>query len=237
MSGIRPQSKGSLSPHKSNVSQHAERDLGGLKARCLNQKTMHTAATEGLGENQAAEFASRTHDCGALRAVNTDEQVVLRGWVQSVRRLGGLIFGVVRDRHGLTQIQFNDADGKAFERALTITPESVVCVWGRVQKRPDTMRNPNMVTGDIEVSVSKVEIVNRARPAPMNMSSQSENKEETRLRHRHLDLRSSQMQSRLQMRSDAAWTVRSYLHENGFTEVETPTLFKSTPEGIQTLTP
>ena len=157
--------------------------------------------------------------------------MTLHGWVASVRKLGGLLFVVLRDRHGSVQLRLDTPEVEA--AALEASPESVVCVEGVVARRPDGMRNAAMATGGIEVAATRFTMANPAGPLPFPVSEKRVHGEESRLRHRHLDLRSPPMQQRLRTRSQASLGVRNFLHGEGFLEVETPTLFKSTPEGAR----
>ncbi|KDO32847.1 aspartyl-tRNA synthetase [Saprolegnia parasitica CBS 223.65] len=173
----------------------------------------------------------RTHTCGGLREGDVGSSIKLSGWVDAVRAFGPLTFVSLRDRHGTTQLVFSD---ERVEAANQLKPESVIRVTGAVRERPDTMRNANMATGAIEVVVDSVETLNTCAQLPMQVSTGSDvATEETRLRHRYLDLRRASLQQNLAVRSKVAMTARNYLCDNGFLEIETPTLFKSTPEGAR----
>ncbi|EQC36799.1 aspartyl-tRNA synthetase [Saprolegnia diclina VS20] len=173
----------------------------------------------------------RTHTCGALREGDVGSSIKLSGWVDAVRAFGPLTFVSLRDRHGTTQLVFSD---ERVEAANQLKPESVIRVTGAVRERPDNMRNANMATGAIEVVVDSVETLNTCAQLPIQVSTGSDvATEETRLRHRYLDLRRASLQQNLAVRSKVAMTARNYLCDQGFLEIETPTLFKSTPEGAR----
>ena len=175
--------------------------------------------------HQSVSISPRSHTCGELRESDEGSSVTLHGWVASVRKLGGLLFVVLRDRHGSVQLRLDTPEVEA--AALEASPESVVCVEGVVARRPDGMRNAAMATGGIEVAATRFTMANPAGPLPFPVSEKRVHGEESRLRHRHLDLRSPPMQQRLRTRSQASLGVRNFLHGEGFLEVETPTLFKS----------
>lgn len=190
-----------------------------------------TDLTKRFVSHQAVDLLPRSHTCGQLRETDEGSSVALQGWVASVRKLGGLVFVVLRDRHGSVQLRIDTPEAEAI--ALLTSPESVVCVEGVVTLRPGGMRNREMPTGAIEVAASGFRVANPAGPLPLPVSAKRVHGEESRLRHRHLDLRSAAMQGRLATRSQASLGVRNFLHGEGFLEVETPTLFKSTPEGAR----
>jgi len=173
----------------------------------------------------------RTHACGDLRISDDAQAVTLVGWLQSVRQFGGMAFAVLRDRTGITQLALRTDTLRQLVADTSV--ESVVCVHGVVATRPTAMRNTAMLTGEIEVEVTELQLINPAGELPMPVAPKQPNKDETRLRYRYLDLRSPAMQANLSMRSDATHAVRSALRSHNFTEVETPTLFKSTPEGAK----
>ncbi|GAA5799804.1 tRNA synthetases class II-domain-containing protein [Helicostylum pulchrum] len=187
-------------------------------------------------ERYHGEYPNRTHYCGELRASNDGEKVVLCGWAQSSRDMSqDLIFLPLRDHSGVTQLVYRDADNEGLKSQIqSLSAESVVCVEGIVRKRPDGMSNKKQASGEIEVEISKLYCLNPATPTlPFWPNQVQMPNEEVRLRYRYLDLRSDQLQHNIRLRSLTANTVRNYLTENGFTEIETPTLFKSTPEGAR----
>ena len=181
------------------------------------------------------EHSTHTHTCGELRGSDIGATVTLNGWVQHRRDHGGLIFVDLRDREGLTQCTFDpDLSGfEAFHTAETIRPEWPISVTGVVRARPDDTANPNMATGEVEVLVSDVKVINTAKTPPFQIEDGIETNEDTRLRYRYLDLRRPEMQGRLKMRNDFTWGIRKALHDRAFLEVETPYLFKSSPEGAR----
>ncbi len=190
-------------------------------------------------ETQSLELSSlngwrRTHDCGSLRLDHTGQEVVLMGWVQRRRDHGGLIFVDLRDREGVTQIVFDpQADVVAHETAHNLRNEYVIAVRGTVRRRPEGMANPKLLTGDIEVLVSCLKILNVAKTPPFLIEDDTEASESVRLKYRYLDLRRPCMQANLRLRHRAAFLTRNYFAERGFIEVETPVLTKSTPEGAR----
>jgi len=177
---------------------------------------------------------NRTHMCGELTAKNIDEEVTLMGWANRGRDLGGLIFVQLRDRTGVSQIVFdiNLTDKELFEKASTIKMEYVLAVKGKVRRRVGDNVNPNMKTGEIEVVATELRILSEADTLPFVVGDTTAG-EMLRLKYRYLDLRRAEMQRNLLVRSQAAHSIRSYLMENGFLEIETPFLGKSTPEGAR----
>ncbi len=180
----------------------------------------------------------RTHHCNELRAENIGQTVTLVGWVHSRRDLGGLIFIDIRDREGRTQTVFDPSDLPAdvFEQASRLRSECVVRVVGKARQRPAGTVNPKIPTGEVEVAVSALEVLNQAEVLPFPVDDPevaSKVNEELRLKYRYLDLRRPEMARNLRLRSKVATATRVYLDEQGFLEVETPTLFKSTPEGAR----
>ncbi len=176
----------------------------------------------------------RTHHCGALNESHTGQEVILQGWVNKWRDHGGLIFIDIRDRYGLTQIVFNPQENaQAYEKAKVLRTEDVIEVKGIVQKRPPEALNKKMSTGAIEVHVSEIEILNKAKTTPFEINDQIEVSEEIRLKYRYLDLRRKRLQNNLLVRSDVYKIVRDFYHAHDFVEIETPFLMKSTPEGAR----
>jgi len=183
----------------------------------------------------------RTHTCGELTAKDNGKTVTLTGWAHKRRDHGGVIFVDLRDRYGLSQIVVDPSekvDGQAispelFKEAERIRNEYVVLVRGKVRTRPEGMRNAKLPTGEIEVLVSHVEILSEAKPLPFPIEEGAEVSETLRLKYRYLDLRRARLQHNLITRHRAATIVRNYLDRHDFIEVETPILYKSTPEGAR----
>jgi aspartyl-tRNA synthetase len=176
----------------------------------------------------------RTHTCGDLRTADVGSQVVLMGWVQTRRDHGGLIFVDLRDRYGVTQVVFNpEIAPEVHERAHDLRSEYVIAVQGRVERRPKEMENPRLATGEIEVAIDGLKILNESRTPYFPIEDEAEVAENVRLRYRYLDLRRRRMQENLFLRHRAAKAVRDYLSLQGFVEIETPMLTRSTPEGAR----
>src|SRR5215831_16871970 len=180
----------------------------------------------------------RTHHCNELRPEHIGQIVTLSGWVHSRRDLGGLIFIDIRDREGRTQTVFDPSDlpKELFEQAAALRSECVVRVTGKVRQRPAGTNNPKIATGEIEVAARELEVLNFAEVLPFPVDdpeAASKVNEELRLKYRYLDLRRPEMARNLRLRSKVATAVRVFMEEQGFLEVETPTLFKSTPEGAR----
>lgn len=174
----------------------------------------------------------RSHMCGELRKENIGENVVLNGWVQKRRNLGGLIFCDLRDKTGITQVVFDDKiPQELFEKADTLRSEYVVGIKGRVAERES--KNPELPTGDIEVFADELTIYSTADTPPIYIKDDDNVDDNLRLKYRYLDLRKKKMQDNLTFRHKLAKLTRDYFSENGFTEVETPMLIKSTPEGAR----
>lgn len=175
----------------------------------------------------------RTHYCGDLRISDTDKEVILMGWAHRRRDHGGVIFVDLRDREGIVQVVFNpDAGESVHSQAHKIRSEYVLAVKGIVHKRPEGMDNPALKTGGIEVIVTELEIMNESRTPPFSFDDE-EISENVRLKYRYLDLRRPLIQQNLFLRSRLAASTRHYFEQNGFIEVETPVLGKSTPEGAR----
>ena len=174
----------------------------------------------------------RSHMCGELRETDIGQDVVLNGWIQKRRNLGGLIFCDLRDKTGITQIVFNDKIPKElFDKADTLRSEYVVGVKGKVAERES--KNPDLPTGDIEVLADDLIIYSTADTPPIYIKDDDNVDDNLRLKYRYLDLRKKKMQDNLTFRHDLAKLTRDYFSEQGFTEVETPVLIKSTPEGAR----
>ncbi|WP_101844388.1 aspartate--tRNA ligase [Halobacillus sp. Marseille-P3879] len=172
--------------------------------------------------------------CGTLRPSHKGQEVKLKGWVQKRRDLGGLIFIDLRDRSGLVQIVFNpDESLEALNIAEDIRSEYVVEVSGRVVIRDENTVNPNMETGEIEVLAKEVSVLNKAKTPPFMIEESSEVAEDTRLKYRYLDLRRKEMQETLKLRHQTTQVMRNFLNDEGYLEMETPMLTKSTPEGAR----
>ena len=176
----------------------------------------------------------RTHTCGALRATDKGSTVTLSGWVNAVRDQGGVLFVDLRDRFGLTQVTFRgDKDAALLEAAERVRPEWVLQVEGSVLARPEEAVNPNMDTGAIEVEATRLVVLSEARTPPFPLHEHADVSAEVRLRHRYLDLRRTRMTEILQARAEIMSIVRRGLEAQGFIDVETPTLVRSTPEGAR----
>ena len=176
----------------------------------------------------------RTHHCGELSTDNIGEKVVLMGWVQRRRDHGGLIFLDLRDRSGIVQVVFSPEESEdAFKVAETARSEWVLEVIGEVKRRPSGTENPKIATGEIEVYASDVIVLNKSKTPPFYIEDNIDVDENLRLKYRYLDLRRHKMQNIMMLRHRAAKAVRDFLDENGFLEIETPILTKSTPEGAR----
>lgn len=176
----------------------------------------------------------RTHYCGKLSEQQIGEKVTLKGWVQRRRDLGGLIFVDVRDRTGIVQAVFNpDFSEEAHAIADKLRNEYVVELTGKVIEREEETKNPNLETGEIEIQVTELHIINEAKNPPFMIEDETDVGEDIRLKYRYLDLRRPQLAKTFKMRSDITKTVRNFLDDEGFLEVETPILTKSTPEGAR----
>lgn len=176
----------------------------------------------------------RSYYCGEITEQAIGEEVVLKGWVQRRRDLGGLIFIDLRDRSGIVQIVFNpETSADALAIAEKIRNEYVIDVRGKVVARDEKTINPNINTGKIEVVVTEVAIINEAKTPPFMIEDNTEAAEEVRLKYRYLDLRRPEMFNVFKLRSDITRTVRNFLNEEGFLDIETPILTKSTPEGAR----
>ncbi|MBS3919639.1 MAG: aspartate--tRNA ligase [Deltaproteobacteria bacterium] len=176
----------------------------------------------------------KTDYCGELRKKDAGRTVTLLGWVQKRRDLGGLIFVEMRDRHGLVQVVFNpEANREVHEKAQALRSEYVIGIMGEVVLRPEGTANPKLTTGEIEVAVKELRILNISQTPPFLIDDEDEVAENTRLKYRYLDLRKPGLQKKLILRHRLAREVRDYFDRLGFLEVETPMLTKSTPEGAR----
>ena len=181
------------------------------------------------------EHSMHTRTCGELRFENVGEEVTLTGWVSRRRDHGGLIFCDLRDREGITQLTFDPehSDGDAFKIAETMRPEWPIKIHGVVRARGEETTNTKLATGEIEVLTDHAEVLNTSVTPPFQIEDGIETSEDTRLRYRYLDLRRPEMMANLKLRSDFTFAIREALHNREFMEVETPSLFKSTPEGAR----
>ena len=174
----------------------------------------------------------RTNTCGELRLVNNRQEVVLSGWVQKVRKFGGMIFVDLRDRYGITQLVFNqEVNAQLCGEAEKLGREWVIQAKGTVAERSN--KNPNIPTGDIEIIVSELRVLNPSQTPPFTIEDESDGGDDIRMKYRYLDLRRTPVRSNLELRHRMAFATRSYLNEQHFLEVETPVLIGSTPEGAR----
>lgn len=176
----------------------------------------------------------RTHYCNDLRASDVGKEVVLMGWVQRRRDHGGVIFVDLRDRDGITQIVFSpETSGTVHAKAHSLRSEFVIGVKGRVENRPDGMVNSNIATGAIEIIITEISIFNESKTPPFMIEDGIDANENIRLTYRHLDLRRPELQKNIIMRHKVGMAVREFMNGNGFLDIETPFLTKSTPEGAR----
>ena len=174
----------------------------------------------------------RTHTCGELRAEHAGDRVILSGWVQKVRTLGAMTFIDIRDRYGITQLVADDKSSDEIrEKAASLGREFVIAATGTVRERAS--KNPKMETGDIEVSLEKIDVLNASATPPFTIEEQSDGGDELRMRYRYLDLRRAPLRRNMELRHRMAFEIRRYLDSKGFLEIETPYLIKSTPEGAR----
>lgn len=176
---------------------------------------------------------TRTHACGDLRAADVGREVVLLGWVHRVRDLGGVLFVDVRDRSGVSQVVFDADDEATLAKAKRLRSEFVVGVSGVVRRRSDETVNPKLESGDVEVVVRQLTLLNEAKTPPFQVAEDSPVSEEVRLKYRYLDLRRPRLQANIGLRHRLTTTIRRYFDDEGFWEIETPILTKSTPEGAR----
>jgi aspartyl-tRNA synthetase len=176
---------------------------------------------------------TRTHTCGALRPNDVGADVVLLGWVHRVRDLGGLLFIDVRDRGGVTQVVFDKDDEALMAKAKRLRSEYVVGICGQVRRRSADTVNAKLPTGEVEVVVRQLRVLNEAKTPPFPIADDSPVSEDVRLKYRYLDLRRPRLQSNIILRHKLTTAIRKYFDANGFLEIETPILTKSTPEGAR----
>jgi aspartyl-tRNA synthetase len=177
----------------------------------------------------------KTHTCGEIRATHANEHVTLAGWVHRRRDHGGVIFLDLRDRYGIVQVTVNpNLSKETLEAVSNVRMEWVLQITGIVQKRPAGMENPKMQTGAVEVVAQSIEVLNRAKTLPFLVSGENDLPDEnTRLKYRYLDLRRERMTRNLTLRHKVIKFMRDYLDKRDFIEIETPILFKATPEGAR----
>ena len=174
----------------------------------------------------------RTHTCGELRLADAGKQVTLTGWVQRSRKMGGMTFVDIRDRYGITQLVFNhEADAALCDQANALGREYVIRATGTVAERSN--KNPNLETGDIEILVSGLEVLNESKTPPFTIEDNTDGGDDLRMKYRYLDLRRKAVRDNLMLRHRMAFETRRYLDQLGFLEVETPILVGSTPEGAR----
>jgi aspartyl-tRNA synthetase len=181
------------------------------------------------------EGIQRTHTCGELRTSAVGETVRLNGWVARWRDLGGLLFIDLRDRYGITQVVFNpeEIDEKTMNEAAGLRAETVIGVEGVVGARPEGTVNTNMPTGEVELRAKRLVVLNRSQTPPFEILDDTDASEDLRLKYRYLDLRRTPLQEKMRIRYLATKAVRDYLNTQGFYEIETPLLMRSTPEGAR----
>ncbi|MEG2151230.1 MAG: aspartate--tRNA ligase, partial [Bacteroidaceae bacterium] len=174
----------------------------------------------------------RTHTCGELRISDIDKVVTLSGWVQRTRKMGGMTFADLRDRYGITQLVFNDElDAELCERANKLGREYVIQIQGTVNERSN--KNKNIPTGEVEIVVSTLNILNVAETPPFTIEDNTDGGEDIRMKYRYLDLRRNAVRKNLELRHRMTMEIRRYLDSMNFLEVETPVLIGSTPEGAR----
>ncbi len=173
----------------------------------------------------------RTNYCGQLNIAHEGQKVTLSGWVNRRRDLGGLIFIDMRDREGIVQVFFDPDRKDIFEKASELRNEFCIQITGTVRARPDSQKNKDMATGEIEVFAEELNVFNKSEPLPLD--SNQTNTEERRLKYRYLDLRRPEMSDRLRTRAKITSFVRNFMDKEGFLDVETPMLTKATPEGAR----
>ncbi|MBQ8216153.1 MAG: aspartate--tRNA ligase [Clostridia bacterium] len=185
-----------------------------------------------------AEFLTeqdkRTHYCGQISSADVGNEVCVMGWAQRQRDLGALIFIDLRDRTGIVQLAFDtESDKEIFDKAFTVRAEFVLVAKGVVRRRGEGAINKNIPTGEVEIFVKELKILSAAQTPPFEVSDSKKVKDETALKYRYLDLKRPELQKNIKMRHDIARVAREYYYENGFYEIETPMMIKSTPEGAR----
>ena len=184
--------------------------------------------------NQLMEKYKRTMTCGELRASDAGTEHILNGWVHRKRDHGGISFINLRDRYGITQVVVDEnADAELAAVTAELRNEYCIAVSGTVRLRPDSMRNPELATGDVELLAKTIVILNRCALLPFQIEDETGARDELRLKYRYLDLRSAAMQKRIRLRSEITFAVREWMRAEGFYEIETPTFIRSTPEGAR----
>ena len=175
----------------------------------------------------------RTHNCGELRKSDINSEVILSGWVQRIRNKGFLIWIDLRDRYGITQILINSEKTpiSVIETAKSLAREFVISVKGKVIEREAC--NDKIATGEIEISVENIEILNKSEVPPFTIEDESDGGDELRMKYRYLDLRRNPVKNNIIFRNNLSFEIRKYLKDNGFIDIETPYLIKSTPEGAR----
>ncbi len=173
----------------------------------------------------------RTHKCGELSTGNIKDSVILSGWVHSIRTHGKITFIDLRDRFGLIQLVFQSESLTSIIKKISL--EDVITIEGKVSEREDSLKNPNLSTGSIEIIVKSCEIINSTNPLPLSIHDRESSSEEHRLKYRYLELRNKSLQNNLIIRHQTTQVVRNYLSKLDFIEIETPILMKSTPEGAR----
>lgn len=174
----------------------------------------------------------RSNTCGELRLSDLNKEVTLSGWVSRIRKMGGMTFIDLRDRYGITQLSFNqEVNHDLWEQANSLSREWVVQVTGTVQER--SSKNPRIPTGEIEIIVNKLTVLNASKTPPFTIETDSDGGDELRMKYRYLDLRRDVVRQNLELRHKMALETRRYLDERKFLEVETPVLIGSTPEGAR----
>jgi aspartyl-tRNA synthetase len=185
-----------------------------------------------MGTNKSTKWR-RTVYCGELRAEHEGKEVTLLGWVHRQRDIGNLVFIDLRDREGLVQVVVPSSEGGLLDEAKKIKMENVVGIIGVVKKRAERSRNPQLPTGDVEVEAKELKIISTSKIPPFVIADPPQASEELRFKHRYLDMRRPSMQRNIKLRHQAALRIRNFMSENGFLEIETPFLTKSTPEGAR----
>ncbi|MFW5979077.1 MAG: amino acid--tRNA ligase-related protein, partial [Halanaerobium sp.] len=176
----------------------------------------------------------RTHLCGEVSKTDNENKVTIMGWVQKRRDHGGVIFADIRDRSGIVQVVFNPDSGKElFGKADTLRSEYVVAITGEVEPRPEGNINPDLPTGEIEIKAEELRVLDAAKTPPIQIEDNIDTGEDVRLKYRYLDLRRPKMTKLIGLRHKITKATRDYLDQNGFWEIETPILTKSSPEGAR----